>query len=141
MICCCRCVVNNFVALIDWKPDSNRLIYTKQMAKVIPSPWSFNHFICPININDVQRSNFLKAAKLARTSRTSLKPNYEGNCMVLPIQIWTLPKRIIDWCTFVLIIPINILVPRVCLDGKVVAELFVEKAGCVFESGCKNNSD
>jgi hypothetical protein len=40
-----------------------------------------------------------------------------------------------------LIIPIDIFVARVGLNGKVGAELFTEKAGCVFEAGCENDGN
>ena len=106
-------IINNFVSVINWKADSNRLIDTHYMSKMIPWPCTQNWFINPSFIILLNKywSNLIKTSKLTRCSWSSLEPNNQRNTMISPTIRYTLPHRIIHRRRFISIIPVNIFIP------------------------------
>ena len=141
MVCCSWRIVYNFVIVVDRETDSDGLINTEQMAEMVPTPWGFNELVGAININNMNWPDFFKASKLTWSSRTTLNPDDKRYGMILPAEIGALPKGVVDGGSFIRIVPIDVFVAWVGLDGKVRSELFAEEVSGVFETGGKGEGE
>lgn len=112
VIGCLWSVIDHLI-VVDRKSNSDRLINTHQVTKMIPVPHALNGFIVAFMVNDMHRPYLLKAPKLTGPSRSSLQPNNNRYGMIRPGQIIPLPERIVHGRGLVRIVPINIFVAGV----------------------------
>lgn len=101
---------------------------------MVPVPNALHGLVCAIIINDMNRTDFVKATELARASRASLEPDYQGYIMVLPTKVISLPEGIVNGCGLILIVPVDVLISgkRVAAHGS--AQLLVEEGSRIFKA-------